>query len=82
VTLSQGVGEGRPFAALRSMYVTETNNDVARLAWRGTGEAFEELPVMRAQEARAAEIWAGRHIPSRHNTSAPDHVLRGFSSRP
>jgi hypothetical protein len=82
VTLSQGVGEGRPFAALRSMYVTETNNDVARLAWRGTGEAFEERPVMQAQEARAAEIWAGRHIPSRHNTSAPDHVLRGFSSRP
>ncbi len=82
VAFSQPVGEGRPFAALRSMYVTETNNDVARLAWRGSGERFEEVPVMRAGEARVSELWAGRHIPSRHNTSAPDHIFRRFSTGP
>lgn len=82
VALSQPVGGDRPFAALRSMYVTETNNDVARLAWRGSGERYEEVPVMRVGEARVSELWAGRHIPSRHNTSAPDHILRRFSASP
>ena len=28
---------GRPFAALRSMFVMETNADVARIAWREPG---------------------------------------------
>lgn len=82
VALSQPVDGDRPFAALRSMYVTETNNDVARLAWRGSGERYEEVPVMRAGEARVSELWAGRHIPSRHNTSAPDHIIRRFSASP
>lgn len=82
VTLSRAVDDGRPFAALRSMYVTETNNDVARLAWRGRDEAFEETPVMRVGDARVSELWAGRHIPSRHNTSAPDHLFRRFSAGP
>lgn len=82
VTLSQAVDDGRPFAALRSMYVTETNNDVARLAWRGSDEAFEEVPVMHAGETRVSELWAGRHIPSRHNTSAPDYLFRRFSDGP
>ena len=30
--------------------------------------------------ANAAELWAGRTVPSRHNTSAPDMVFRDFSS--
>jgi hypothetical protein len=68
-----------PFAAMRSMYVTRFNNDVADVAWRekqATG--WNEAPMMQFQGAKAAEIWAGRHSPSRHNLSAPDMVFGGF----
>jgi hypothetical protein len=74
---------GRPFAALRSMFVTEANADVARLAWRDKGaRAFSEAPVMTFEKARAVELWAGRHAPSRHNLSAPDMIFRDFRTGP
>jgi hypothetical protein len=74
---------GRPFAALRSMYVTETNNDVARLALREEHAAgWREEPVMAFKAARATDLWAGRLVPSRHNTSAPDHLFSRFESGP
>jgi hypothetical protein len=34
------------------------------------------------KKAEAIEVWAGRTIPSRHNTSAPDMVFRGFRDAP
>jgi hypothetical protein len=70
-----------PIAALRSMYVTEFNNDAARIAIRG-GEArrWLEEPIMSFTSARGVEIWAGRHSYSRHNTSAPDMVFDQFST--
>ena len=37
-------------------------------------------PVMEFMRATAAELWAGRLVPSRHNTSAPDMVFRDFSA--
>ena len=37
--LSGNLPKDRPFASLRSMYITETNNDVARVAWREKGQA-------------------------------------------
>ena len=37
------------------------------------------MPVMDFKRASAAEVWAGRLVPSRHNTSAPDMVFRDFS---
>jgi hypothetical protein len=71
---------GGPFAMLRSMYVTETNNDVARVAVREEGApGWRESAVMAFDKARATELWAGRATPSRHNTSAPDMLFRGFS---
>jgi hypothetical protein len=74
---------GKPFAALRSMYVTETNNDVARLALREEHAAgWREEPVMGFKGARATDVWAGRLVPSRHNTSAPDHLFSRFESGP
>jgi hypothetical protein len=80
VTLLQPVA-GAPFAALRSMFVSEGNADVAHVRWRGKGSAeWQQKPVMGFFVARAAEIWAGRLVPSRHNTSAPDMVFRDFSS--
>jgi hypothetical protein len=78
VAFDRPVGGGRPFAALRSMYVTEHNADVARLAWRTPAGHFAEAPVMAFREAEGRELWAGRVVPSRHNTSAPDMVLRAF----
>jgi hypothetical protein len=79
VGFDRPVEAGRPFAALRSMYVTEHNADMARLAWRVRDGHFEEAPVMAFREAEGRELWAGRVVPSRHNTSAPDMVLRAFT---
>src|SRR5215467_5536369 len=71
--------EARPFAALRSMFVTETNADAARIAWRTAGgKAYEVAPIMSFGRADALELWAGRRLPSRHNTSAPDMIFRSF----
>ena len=73
--------EGRPFAALRSMYVSELNNDVARIAVREPGaKGWREEPIMAFKRATAVELWAGRVIPSRHNASAPDMVFSGFAT--
>jgi hypothetical protein len=74
---------GKPFAALRSMYVTEFNADVARVAVREEGaKAWREEPVMTFGQARATDLWAGRLVPSHHNTSAPDHVFGRFEGAP
>ena len=71
---------GRPFAMLRSMYVTEFNNDVARVAVRPKGgKGWFEDNVMRFGKATATDIWLGRTTPSQHNTSSPDHVFNSFS---
>jgi hypothetical protein len=70
-----------PFAALRSMYVTEFNNDAARIAIRARGgQRWLEAPIMDFRAGRGLEVWAGRHSYSRHNTSAPDMVFDRFST--
>jgi hypothetical protein len=83
VALNVPVGGERPFAALRSMFVTEVNADVTQVAWRTKdGPAWRQEPVMTFGRASAVEIWAGRTLPSRHNTSAPDTVFSGFQAAP
>lgn len=72
---------GLPFAALRSMYVTEFNNDMAKIAIRAKGaQRWIEEGVMDFREAKGLEFWGGRHSYSRHNTSAPDMVFDRFST--
>lgn len=72
---------GRPFAMLRSMYVTEFNNDVARIAVRDAGAAgWREDGVMAFKGAKVTDLWAGRTTVSRHNSSSPDMVLSHFSA--
>ncbi|MFG1350001.1 hypothetical protein [Xanthobacter autotrophicus] len=82
----------RTFAALRSMYVTEGNADVARVSWRtlaktgasqsGAPASIGEAPILSFTDAdNVAMLWAGRLVPSRHNTSAPDYIFDGFASR-
>jgi hypothetical protein len=62
--------------------VTETNADVARIAWRGKdAKAWNEAPIMRFDKAGAVEFWAGRTVASRHNLSAPDMAFGGFRAR-
>jgi len=79
VTLDPPVTGGMPFAALRSMFVTEINNDVAQLRWRAkNAPGFERTGIMEFSRASAMEVWAGRLVPSRHNTSAPDMIFRDF----
>ena len=79
VAFDAPVAADRPFAALRSMYVTQTNADVAETAWRTKdARGWHEAPVMSFEKASAAAFWAGRSVPSRHNTSAPDMIFREF----
>ena len=81
VALGQPVTADRPFAALRSMFVTEGNSDVAWIGWRSKGaQSWSQAPVMAFTKASTAELWAGRLSPSKHNTSAPDMVFKDFSA--
>jgi hypothetical protein len=71
---------GRPFAALRSMYVTDFNNDVARIAVVESGaRGWRESAILDFKRAMATRVWAGRVALSRHNTSSPDMAFLGFS---
>ncbi len=79
VAFDQGISGG-PFAMLRSMYVTEFNNDTARIAVREHGaKGWREDNVMKFDHARASDVWIGRLSPSQHNTTSPDVVFNSFS---
>jgi hypothetical protein len=74
---------GFPFAALRSMYITEFNNDVSRVAVRPAGaKSWTEAPVMDFKGGRVTDLWAGRTSVSRHNSSSPDMVVKRFFAKP
>lgn len=78
VTLDKPI-VGKPFATLRSMYVTEFNADVARIALLEKGsQGWREEPIMSFKGGRGTDLWTGRLVPSRHNTSAPDMVFSRF----
>ena len=80
ISYSGAMPAGLPFAALRSMYATEFNADVAKVAWRAKdGQGWSESPIMGFRGAQATELWAGRTVPSNHNLSAPDMVFSQFS---
>ncbi len=79
VTFNSGPLSAYPFAALRSMYVASTNNDVSSVARRSKGaKGWQEDPIMSFGGGEALELWAGRTTPSRHNTSSPDMVFKWF----
>lgn len=81
--LDKPVTGGKAFVALRSMYVTEFNNDVARIALREPGaKGWREELLMPFSGGKATDIWMGRTTHSRHNTSSPDMVFRNFSKDP
>ncbi len=83
VALEGAIPRNLPFASLRSMYITETNNDAARVAWKPRGaNRWGEAHVMDFKTAEATEMWVGRTVASKHNTSAPDMVLGRFKAEP
>jgi hypothetical protein len=82
VAFDRSIDKG-PFAMLRSMYVTEFNNDVARIAVREKGaKSWREDNIMAFGKATATDIWTGRLAPSQHNKSSPDFVFNSFSDGP
>ncbi|GLK68229.1 hypothetical protein [Hansschlegelia plantiphila] len=70
-----------PFAAIRSMFVSPTNADTARVTWR-TDTGLYNQPVMDFKDANASEVRFDRIELSKHNTSAPDVTFSGFASPP
>lgn len=66
-----------PFAAIRSMFVSPTNADAARVNWRTTAGLYN-APIMEFKGANASEVRFDRIELSRHNTSAPDVTFRNF----
>ncbi len=75
--------QGGPFAMMKSMYITEFNNDVSRIAVRDKGAvSWREERIMSFGGATATDIWAGRLSPSQHNTTSPDLVFNSFSDGP
>ncbi len=79
VALSGTLPKGLPFATLRSMYITDANADSAQVAWKApAAKGWSLAPVMGFKGGKATEVWLGRAVPSKHNTSAPDTQLSGF----
>ena len=70
-----------PFAGIRSMFVTPTNADAARVNWRTAAGLYND-EIMRFKGANAREVRFDRIELSRHNTSAPDVTFRGFGPAP
>ena len=70
----------RPFAALRSMFVTPAQADVALASWSGTSFARVSAPILEFSRFRTPVARFGRIAQSTHNLSAPDLVFEEFDS--
>ena len=66
----------RPFAALRSMFVTPSQADVAVAAWPGA----KPTAILDFTRVNAPAMRFGRIAQSRHNLSAPDLVFEEFAT--
>ncbi|HEX4341018.1 MAG TPA: hypothetical protein VH062_34150 [Polyangiaceae bacterium] len=80
VDLGKRLSGTRPFAALRSMYVTDSNADAARISVKEpAAPSWREENILTFAGGNATDVWMGRVVPSHHNTSAPDMVFHGFT---
>jgi hypothetical protein len=80
VDLAHRASGSRPFAALRSMYVTDANADAARISVKEpAARSWREENILSFAGASATDVWMGRVVPSHHNTSAPDMVFHRFA---
>lgn len=79
VSIDPPLATGRPFAALRSMWVSDRQADVALVAWRTErGGQATSAAVLDFTRTHAAAMRFGRVVPSQHNLSAPDMVFERF----
>ena len=74
------VETGRPFVALRSMYVAPDNADASELRWTAADGERKVAPVVGFGQVQASAVGFEKSIPSRHNTSAPDILFSGFEN--
>ena len=75
LALDPEVPAGRPFAALRSMFVTPAQADVSVAAWA----AGKVVPILDFSRMNARSVRFGRVAQSQHNLSAPDLVFDEFA---
>jgi hypothetical protein len=80
VELDPPVESGRPFVALRSMYVAPDNADTAELHWTQPDGQAKAAPVVGFGQVKASAVGFEKSIPSRHNTSAPDILFSDFEN--
>ncbi|MCA3071117.1 MAG: hypothetical protein ING90_13170 [Rhodocyclaceae bacterium] len=81
LSLDRPLAPDRPFAALRSMFVTTDQADVSLVAWNaGAAGTQSTAPVLSFGGIRAPAARFGRSEPSHHNLSAPDIVFDGFTA--
>lgn len=76
LALDPAVATDRPFAALRSMFVTPMQADVAVAALPGGSST----PILDFGRMHARSARFGRITQSQHNLSAPDLVFEEFST--
>jgi hypothetical protein len=79
VELDPPVETGRPFVALRSMYVAPDNADTAELHWTTPDGQMKDTPVVGFGQVQASAVGFRKSTPSRHNTSAPDILFSDFA---
>jgi hypothetical protein len=80
LTLGPPVAADKPFAALRSMFVTPTQADVAVAAWPEEASGRGSAPILEFSRINARSARFGRIQQSHHNLSAPDLVFDGFAN--
>lgn len=77
--LAPPVAADQPFSALRSMYVTTAQADVAVAAW-AAGPRQHSAPILEFKGIKAPAARFGRVERSQHNLSAPDLVFDRFAA--
>ena len=80
LTIDPPLSTGRPFAALRSMYVSTAQADVSIVGWRADASAMAVSPILGFGRVDTSSVRFGRVEPSRHNLSAPDLVFEEFAT--
>ena len=76
ISVDPPLAAGRPFAALRSMFVTKAQADVAVVAAPGR----KPVAILDFAQTRSRSARFGRTVQSHHNLSAPDLVFEAFET--
>jgi hypothetical protein len=79
VELDPPVESGRPFLAVRSMWVAGDDTDSGDLRWTSPAGETRSAPAVGFGQVQALAVGFVKAVPSRHNTSAPDLRFSGFS---